>query len=69
VKEYGVILMKDFKPINFLRFNTEKETEKAYQENKSQGFGVVKVKIEKAFELQAVTFKNTPDTYQIASFE
>lgn len=56
MKNYGVILTKNYKAINFLRFETEGEAEKAYQEHKKKGFGVVKVSIEKAYEPFVVTF-------------
>lgn len=51
MKKYGVIITNNYKPVEFLRFETEIEAENAYHEHKKQGFGVVKVDIEKAHEL------------------
>ncbi|MEK4884890.1 hypothetical protein NST81_09350 [Bacillus sp. FSL W8-0223] len=57
MKQYGVVLTDNFnggKTIDFLRFYTEKEAEEIYQEYKRKGFGVVKVNIEKAYELNVM---------------
>jgi hypothetical protein len=66
MNEYGVIVTQQYKPIDFVRCKTECEAEQSYQDYKSKGYGVVKVKIEKAFELQTATFDDKPDTYQVA---
>jgi hypothetical protein len=57
MKMFGVVLTDNFnkdKVIDFLRFETEEEAEKAYQEHKRNNTGVVKVKIEKAHQFSVI---------------
>jgi hypothetical protein len=50
MNKYGVVITDNGKVVDFLRFSTEEEAEKAYQENKKQMKGVVKVTVDKASE-------------------
>ncbi|MHB1420827.1 MAG: hypothetical protein ACYCX4_14820 [Bacillota bacterium] len=59
MKKHGVILTDNYKAQELLRFDTEEEAEKHYQDNKKKGVGVVKVNIEKAHE-HYVTTVNIP---------
>jgi hypothetical protein len=51
MKKYGVVITQNYKPIDFLRFNSDEEAESIYKKYKEQGYGVVKVNIEKAYEV------------------
>lgn len=51
MKKFGILITKYYKVLRFLRFSTNEEAEKAYKEYKEKGYGVVKVNIEKAYEL------------------
>jgi hypothetical protein len=58
MKKSGVILTKNYEAVKFLRFESDKEAEKAYEDYKKKGYGVVKVNIEKANEIHVM---NAPE--------
>lgn len=52
--DHIVILTENYRALKLLRFENETGAENAYQKYKSNGFGVIKAKIEKGHELNVV---------------
>ncbi|MDD9149242.1 hypothetical protein OYT88_11825 [Sporolactobacillus sp. CQH2019] len=52
--DHIVILTDNYRALKLLRFDNQADAENAYQKYKSEGFGAIKARIEKAHELNIV---------------